>query len=166
MNSPKSNNDGSARIKSRMASIRGELRADAESLRESTNRFFDWTAHVREHPLTSLGVFAAAAYFLVPRRVEINSPDADEMEKLAKRNKVVVEANPTPAAKSTFLAGLATLVSHTVLRGAIGLAANELAKAFQPEPGGKSTADAPRAASEGHRSSSNHGSPEARSQGV
>jgi hypothetical protein len=124
-----------AAIASRMASIRGELRSDAGRLAQSTRRFFDWTAHVREHPWTSFGVVAALAYFLVPKRVEINSPSAEQLEKLAADNKLVIESNPTPEAKSTFLAGLTALIGHTVLRGALGLAAHKLGGLFQPPEG-------------------------------
>lgn len=113
-------------IRERMSHIRHEFREDVEEMVDSAREFADWKSYVRSYPWICLGAAAAAGYFMVPQRLHIESPDAEEMRKLAKQNRLVVEANPKGTARTTWLNSAAAFLGHLVLRQGMALAGQKL----------------------------------------
>ncbi len=72
----------------------------------------------------------AAGYLMVPSRYEIRSPDADALTKLAKRHRLVVEANPTATARTSMVGSAATFVGQLLLRQALAMAGQRLSAMF------------------------------------
>jgi hypothetical protein len=87
---------GAERIQHRMHDLRGKLDDNIEEVVDSAKELTDWRNYVRRYPLVCVGVAAALGYWVVPSRVELESPDVDTLLELAKSNKLVVEANPAP----------------------------------------------------------------------
>lgn len=87
-------------VRRQMARIRCELDENVEQVVESARQIADWRYYVRAYPWAAVGAAFAAGYFVVPRRVQIVSPDADEIYKLAKKNRIVVQDKTNAAQKA------------------------------------------------------------------
>jgi hypothetical protein len=87
---------GAERIQHRMHDLRGQLDDNLEEVVDTAKELTDWRTYVRRYPWVCVGVAAAIGYWVVPSRVELESPDVDTLLELAKTNKLVVEANPAP----------------------------------------------------------------------
>jgi hypothetical protein len=105
-----------------MNEVRCNLGDDVEQLVESARNLSDWHTYVREHPWICLAGAAVAGYLIVPKRVELISPSADALEQLAKRNKLVVTADPQPQVRSGLGGALFGLVASAAVRGLLGYA--------------------------------------------
>lgn len=113
-----------------MSHIRRQFREDVEDVVDSAREFADWKSYVRAHPWICIGAAMAAGYLMVPSRYEIQSPDADALKKLAKQNRLVVEANPSATARTSMLGSAATFMGHLLLRQALALAGQKLGAIF------------------------------------
>lgn len=111
-----------AEIRQRMSAIRHDLEDDVDGIVRNAQELTDWKHYVRAFPWGSLATAVAAGYMVVPRRLEVISPDADEMSKLAKQDKIVVTNNPSSEAKPGLMVTAAQLAGTAVLRAAIGYA--------------------------------------------
>jgi hypothetical protein len=118
------------RIQRRMYDLRGQLGNDLEEVVDSAKEFTDWRTYVRSYPWACVGVAAAIGYLVVPSRVELESPDADTLLELAKKNKLVVEANPSPRKREGIASTALRFILHAAGRRALaylGQKAGELA---------------------------------------
>ena len=113
-------------IQQRMAAIRSEGREQAEVLVENSRQLTDWRYYVKRYPWACVGIMAAVGYLIVPRRVDVMSPDAKTLERLAKKNRLVVEANPRPTPRGGPLTTAARFLTNLLMREAIGFAAREI----------------------------------------
>ena len=77
-------------------------------------------------------------YLAIPRRLEIMSPDAKTLERLAKKNKLVVESKPPAAQKTSLADTLLTMTGNVLFRAGTAYAAQKIGKLF-----GETAADAP-----------------------
>jgi hypothetical protein len=73
-------------------------------------------------------------FLVVPQRAEIVSPSAEALEQLAKRNKLVVESNPTPQAKGGLVGALFGLMANAAVRGAMGYLGQNVGKLWGDAP--------------------------------
>ncbi|MFG0295580.1 MAG: hypothetical protein ACF8PG_06705 [Maioricimonas sp. JB045] len=106
-------------IRNRMERIRTRLDGDVDGLMTNAQRLADWRYYVRAYPWASLAVVAAVGYFAVPRRVEITSPDAETLERLARKNRLVVKHAPRGEEKKSLVGSVANMVGNTLLRAGI-----------------------------------------------
>ncbi len=88
--------DAAAVIQRRMEAVRCDLAGDVDDVFRSARRLVDWQEYVARYPWACVGLAAAIGYLVVPQRPEIISPDVHTLLELAKRNKLVVKASPTP----------------------------------------------------------------------
>ena len=105
-------------IQRRMASIRRELDEEVDTVVQQARELADWRNFVKTYPWLTMAGAVALGYLVVPQRLNVMSPDAATLEKLAKQNKLVVEPQPR-AQKQGGLAG-------TVFSLVAGLAAKTL----------------------------------------
>jgi hypothetical protein len=130
-------------VRRQMARIRCELDENVEQVVESARQMTDWRYYVRAYPWASVGVAFLAGYFVVPRRVEIVRPDADEIYKLAKKNRIVVQDKTNAYQKADRGMGGAILhfVGNLATRTLLAYVGQELGKvagikaAESPPPG-------------------------------
>lgn len=83
--------DETAEIQAQMARIRRELHEGAEDIAQNAREMVDWKHYVRQFPWAAIGVAAAAGYMVVPRRLHVIRPDARTLEKMAKRDRLVIK---------------------------------------------------------------------------
>lgn len=119
-------NHAAERIQRQMEDVRGQLNDDVEDVVDSAKELIDWRAYVRKHPWACLGVAVAFGYFVVPKRLELSSPDVDTLLELAKSNKLVVKANPSPERRNTAASKLFNLVSHAAVRSGLAYLGQKL----------------------------------------
>lgn len=103
-------------IRHRMTQIRGELDEDLSGILANAKRLASWRFYLRRFPKTSLAVAACLGYLVIPRRKEIVTPDAETLEKLSKKHKLVVEKQPKASKQSNFARPLVKLALSTLLR--------------------------------------------------
>lgn len=114
-----------------MREVRAELREDVQEFVVNAREMADWTTYVRAYPWLTLGVAAAAGYFLIPQRAQIIRPDAEGLIELARRNKLVVKMDEAaPKKKQGMLSGLLGMVAGTVLQGGLAIATKQLSQAL------------------------------------
>jgi hypothetical protein len=118
-------NETSEKIISRMESVRGEIASDVDDMVTSAGRMFDWREYLRRYPWAFLGAAVAVGYFVVPSRKEIVSPDPETLLALAKRNQLVVQANPTPQKRGGLAGTLFSIAANALVRGALSYLAQQ-----------------------------------------
>ncbi|MCA9024327.1 MAG: hypothetical protein KDA86_03850 [Planctomycetaceae bacterium] len=128
-------------IRRQMDIIRANLGGEVDGLVSNAQQLVDWRHYVRAFPWGSLGVAAALGYFAVPRRLEITSPDADTLERLAKNNRLVVKHTPRGEEKRGLLMSVANLTGNMLLRAGLAYVGQQIGKivgdhAAQPSPEG------------------------------
>jgi hypothetical protein len=119
--------NGSAReIQQRMTDIRAGGREQMNAIIENSRELTSWRFYVKQYPWVCLGATAAVGYLLVPRRLELVSPDEKALERLAKKNRLVVESNPQPRPKRGLLSGATSFLASLLIREATTLVRREL----------------------------------------
>lgn len=81
-------------IRRRMFQIRGELNSDISGVIANAKRMMNWRYYLETFPKSSLVVTALLGYLVIPKRSQVVMPDADALEELAKKYKLVVEQKP------------------------------------------------------------------------
>lgn len=110
------NSNDAARIRHSMARIRQDLDEHVDDVVDKTKQLTDWRHYVRSYPWACVGAAVAVGFFVVPKRTEIVSPDADQLEKLSKRNRLVVTRKPKATATNSLAASTLSLVGGVLLR--------------------------------------------------
>ncbi len=125
-------------LRAQMAGVRAtmdegvhDIVANAQALAEDARKLTDWRFYVKAAPWGTVGAAAALGYFLVPRRVEIVRPDADQLVQLAKRHQLVVDADPHPESKRSGAAqAVLTMVANAALRAATAYVSQQAGQVF------------------------------------
>jgi hypothetical protein len=102
-----------------MEHLRGELHHEYGAIVRGARVLADWQYYVRTFPWACVGAAAALGFLAVPRRLEVMSPDAETLAKLAKHNRLVVKQQPEAQAKSGLVGSLLTLAANAALRAVI-----------------------------------------------
>ena len=107
-------------LRHEMAQVRQELQDDVGDVVENAKELTDWHHYVRRYPFACVGAALAIGYLVVPQKVAVMSPTAEQLEKLAKRDHLVVKPSPTsgapsPGWKSKALAFGANLLLRSVV---------------------------------------------------
>lgn len=126
----KNGQTSAAEIQAELRRTRGQLMVDASAVAGGARELADWRYYVRRYPWVALGVAGALGYFAIPRRLEIMSPDAKTLEHLAKHNKLVVEARPPAAQKTSLMDTLLTMTGNVLLRAGTAYVGQQMGKLF------------------------------------
>jgi hypothetical protein len=124
----------------KMADVREVLDEDVKSIAQSAKVMSDWTYYVKQYPWASVGIAATLGYLVVPNKTFITTPSADQLEKLARRNKLVVKADPEPQAQKGIVGAVFSLVASMAVRGVMAYLGQQVGKvagykAAEPEAG-------------------------------
>ena len=113
-------------IREQMARIRHNLDEEVDSVVERAKELTDWRNFVRRHPLISVSAAAALGFVAVPRRLNVMSPDARTLERLAKQDRLVVKPKSEIRKQSGLLAPVMGLVATAILRNGMTMAGQHL----------------------------------------
>lgn len=118
-------------LRMRMASVRGTLDESVHEIVENARNLTDWRYYVKAAPWGAVGAAAAIGYLIVPRRIQIVQPNADEIAKLAKRHQIVVEHAAKAEAKQGGPAQLVmTMLANAMLRAVTAYVSQQAGKVF------------------------------------
>lgn len=117
-------------IQRQMAEIRCALHENVTGIVESARVMSDWRYYVRRYPLASAAAALALGYLVVPARLEVISPDADTLLKLARKNQLIVKEDPEGRPRGRILGPLFTLVASALVRGAMAYVGQQAGKSF------------------------------------
>ncbi|MGC1274976.1 MAG: hypothetical protein WBC44_14825 [Planctomycetaceae bacterium] len=118
-------------VRLEMANVRGTLDENVHDLVTNARNLADWRYYVKAAPWGAIGAAMAVGYFVVPRRIQIVQPDADEIAKLAKRHQIVVEHKAKAEAKQGGPAQLVmTMLANAMLRAATAYVSQQAGKVF------------------------------------
>ena len=110
-----------------MARVRREIDDDMDDVAENAKDMVDWRSYVRKRPFVSLAVAAAIGFAIVPRKLAVMSPTADQLEKLAGRNHLVVKPSATAGApRSGWKSKAIAFGGNLILRAALAYAGHKL----------------------------------------
>ena len=118
-------------ICSDMKLLRREIAEDMDDVAESTRELTDWKVYVKRYPWVCIGAAALVGFVAVPKRVEIQSPDVATLQKLAKKNQLVVNQDAKAQAKTGLSGTVLTLLANAAIRGAIAYAGQNLGSFLQ-----------------------------------
>tara|TARA_R110002095_G_scaffold215072_1_gene208410 strand:- start:1056 stop:1481 length:426 start_codon:yes stop_codon:yes gene_type:complete len=117
-----------------MRDIRSDLDNDVHQLKQSASKLTNWRHYIKNHSWACVGVAAAIGYLVVPRKLNLQSVDAKTIEKLAGKNRLVVEHNSKSQAKKSLIRGAFTFLSGLALRTAAAQIIQQLATVkYKPE---------------------------------
>jgi hypothetical protein len=128
-------NHESEKIREHMALIRSELHADVGAVVENARELTNWRGFVKRHPILSVSAAAALGFLVVPRRLDVMSPSAEALEKLAKKNRLVVKAKPDVRRQAGLVSPLLNLVGGAVMRSAFAIAGQHISRAVASPTG-------------------------------
>tara|TARA_E500000305_G_scaffold95043_1_gene84427 strand:- start:281341 stop:281844 length:504 start_codon:yes stop_codon:yes gene_type:complete len=102
-------------IRQAMHEIRCELDDDVSQIKQSASTLTDWQYYIRHYPWACVGAAAAFGFMIVPRKLKVSNPYTDELLKLARKKRLVInkedddDADRAGVVKTafTFLSGLA-----------------------------------------------------------
>ena len=106
-------------IQRQMAHIRCELNADVDGIVANARVMSDWRYYVRTYPLACAAGALALGYLVVPSRLEVISPDAKTLAKLAKENRLIVKPEAEPHKRGGLVGPLFSLLASTLVRGLV-----------------------------------------------
>jgi len=113
-----SKHDRAEQIRRSMKEIRRDLDDDVHHVKQSANTLTNWRYYIKNHPWACVGVATAIGYFVVPRKMNIQNIDAKTIEKLARKNRLVVEHKPKAQAKNGLMRGAFTFLTGLALKAA------------------------------------------------
>lgn len=117
-----------AEIQQEMLRVRRRLDCDVQETVAGAQQLTDWKYYLKNYPWHVCGAAAAIGYLAVSRPTRIVSPDAESLERLAKRNRLVVQQQPQPERSTSLAQSAGRLVGHMVLRAAVAWAGQQLGK--------------------------------------
>jgi hypothetical protein len=130
-----SNSKEAAEIQRQMIEVRSGLRHEAQGIYENARVLTDWKHYVRTYPWACVGVAAAVGFLVVPRRLDLITPDAATLTRLAEQNRLVVTPNPEAHVRDGLAGRLLSMIAGAAVRGAIGFAAQQAGEFFAKEDG-------------------------------
>lgn len=127
-------NRESENIQARMAQIRRDLDEDVGDVVETAKELTDWKGYVKRNPLLAVAATAVVGYVLVPNRLNVISPDAKELEKLAKKNRLVVKTKADVRRQAKVVNPLVSLIGGAIMRTAISMVGQQVGKVVAEPP--------------------------------
>ena len=117
-------------IQRQMVEVRSGLRDEAQGIYENARVLTDWKHYVRTYPWACVGVAAAVGFLVVPRRLDLITPDAATLARLAEQNRLVVTPTPEAHVRDGLAGRLLSVIAGAAVRGAIGFAAQQAGEFF------------------------------------
>jgi hypothetical protein len=121
-------------LRREMAQVRRDLVEEADQIAENARTVTDWRYYVRTYPWASMAVAAAVGYIVVPRRLEVLTPDPDTLARLARQDRLVVKPKAEAEPKKGLPGTLFTFLSSMVIRGALAAIGQQVAAYFTAHP--------------------------------
>jgi hypothetical protein len=119
-------------IQRQMREVRVELRDEVQELVGNARELTDWPAYVRAYPWVCVGAAFAVGFLIVPSRPTVIRPDAEGLMELARRNKLIVKMDTTPAQKrGGLVADLVGMATGALLQRGIGIATAQVTHAME-----------------------------------
>jgi hypothetical protein len=109
--------DEADEIRRQMQQIRVDVRDDVASLVDRIHNYTDWRYHWRNHPWWCLGTATAAGFLLVPRRNRIVKPSPEDLARLARQPRVIVEESVPSRGTGAVTTALLTMLGRAMMRG-------------------------------------------------
>ena len=126
-------------LRAEMAGVRGQIDESVQDIVENARNMADWRYYVKTVPLGFMAGALALGYFVVPRRVEIIRPDADEIAKLAKQHRIVVQSSAQAETKKSGPAQMVlTMLANAALRAGTAYVSQKAGKVLGEVTGQKS----------------------------
>jgi hypothetical protein len=119
-----------AEIQDRMREIRGKLPGEVAGIVESARQLTDWKHYVRTFPWGSLAAAAAAGYMAIPRKLEVIRPSAEELLKLARKEKLIIEPKHPAQEKPGLVESALQLTGNMLLRAGLAYMGQKAGKVF------------------------------------
>jgi hypothetical protein len=124
-----------ADIRERMCREASDVATRARQIAGHARELTDWKFYLQRYGRVTLGLCALVGYAIVPRRIEIVSPDAETLEKLARRQRLIVEPKPTPNEKRRLMDTALSLGGTMLLRAGLAYAGQRMSQIIKnPSP--------------------------------
>ena len=117
-----------ADVRRRMRRIRRQLPTDVDRIVDGARQLVDWKHYVQQYPWASAALAAAIGYLVVPRRPQVISPDAAVIEKLAKRQRLMIEPASAAKIKPGLLDSMLGVAGNMLFRAGVAYAGQQLGK--------------------------------------
>jgi hypothetical protein len=122
-------------VRERMCREASDVAIRARQLAGQARELTDWKFYLQRYGRVTLGLCALVGYAIVPRRVEIISPDIKTLEKLAKRQRLVVEPKPSASERRSLLDTALSLGGGMLLRAGLAYAGQRMSETMrEPSP--------------------------------
>lgn len=118
------------RIRREMERVRRNLDHHAGGFVDTGRKMLDWHHYVRAHPWLTTGAAAALGYLLVPQRTTVIRPDAETLERLAKKNRLVVKPQHGGESRGGLGGYLIKVLANAFVRTAVPYLAGEASRVF------------------------------------
>lgn len=138
-------------IRRTMAYIRRELDVDVADVEQSARTLLNWRYYTQNYPWACLAVASAVGYLVVPRKLEIHSPDPKTLEKLARDRHLVVEQKPKAEAKGGLIGTAFSFISGLVLKTAMTQLGHQVASMMDNNSKAQKKEPPPVRPASGHR---------------
>ena len=113
-------------IQRQMHTVRSELREDVQEIVDNARVLGQWQYYVRNYPWLCLGAAAAAGYLLVPPRMHVIRPDADDLAKLVRQHQIALKTEVKPQPAPSLLGRLVGMAAGALLQGAVAVASGQM----------------------------------------
>lgn len=120
-----------ADVRERMCREAADVATRARQIAGHARELTDWKFYLQRYGRVTLGLCALVGYAIVPRRIEIVSPDAETLEKLAKRQRLIVEPRPAPIEKRRLMDTALSLGGNMLLRAGLAYAAQRMGQVMK-----------------------------------
>ena len=130
-------------LRRQMAQVRHELRDDVDGVVAQAKEMTEWRYYVREHPWVCVGVAAAVGFLVVPNKIRVVSPAADQLEQLAKRDRLAADPSDSQPPSKSWQSQAVTFGANMLMRAALAYAGKKLGEVIGDQAGGVSESDAP-----------------------
>ncbi|MEZ6113913.1 MAG: hypothetical protein R3C99_23315 [Pirellulaceae bacterium] len=115
-------------VRQQMENIRRGLPDEVDGIVDTARLLVDWRHYVRSAPWPTLGAVAFAGYMAVPRRLEVSSPDVKTLEKLARKNELVVTQRPEATTRPSVIDTFVSLTGNMLMRAALAYVGQQVGK--------------------------------------
>jgi hypothetical protein len=117
-------------IVQRMSAVRCNLHEHLGDVVGQARAVTNWRYLVQLNPLVSTGVAALCGYLLVPKKVHVMHPRPDDLAKLAKQQRIVMQPESGKAKKQGTVRPLVSMLVGAALRSAMAAAGSELSRVW------------------------------------
>lgn len=123
--------DSPEAIAERMSAVRCNLHENLGAVVGQAKAVTNWRYLLQLNPLLSTGVAAVCGYLLVPRKIQVMHPHPDDLARLAKQQRIVVQPQQDQKAKRTgTVRPMVNFLAGALLRTALTSVGSELGRVW------------------------------------